>query len=360
MSPEFVTVKKSDSQFLKYLDGSFSKEHRAIPEQSLNINTSREQITFRVMPKSAILTPNLFVMLIRLFRLEWLSLSVGPVLVTYSYLFHKGFEIDHLNSVLSLLAILLFHGGVFALNDYKDHIQGVDRINFKGGSQVIQKGWLSAQTVQRLGIMLCGFGAVIGAFFVIQQPFFLISAALFLAVSVMAYSFWGNGLKTLGFGEMISFFCFGPLLTYGFSRVSVMDHTWQVVALGIPFGHLAALSLQVRHLENLMSDDQFRVTTLGVRLGFDRYKRVIQYQFLFSIPLFLMGLYLSSVSWINFLLVIPYAYFCIKYFRIIGGSRSTFSSELDGLREKMSELHVLLSTLLLVSFWLDFSSLMNH
>jgi 1,4-dihydroxy-2-naphthoate octaprenyltransferase len=354
---EYVTLKKTDRDFFKYLDGSFSKSLRAIPQKSLNVNTAREQVTFQVLPAEAIFRPGLLVMFARLFRLEWLSLSVAPVLTTYSYLAFNQISINHVNAVLSLIAILFFHGGVFALNDYKDHIQGIDRVNFRGGSQVIQKGWLSARFVRKLGMALCLMGALIGTFLVIQQPFFLMAVAAFIAISVLAYSFWGQGLKSLGFGEIISFFCFGPLLTYGFSRATGYFHTWEILVLGAPFGHLAALSLQVRHLENLMSDNQSNVSTLGVKMGFDRYKKLIQWQFLFSIPLFALALAVSKLHWLTSLLLVPYGYFCVTHFLRIGRSRSLFSAELDNLRQKMSELHVLLSTLLLVAFWLDFSRL---
>jgi hypothetical protein len=148
---QYVTLKKSDDNFFSYLEGSFSKELRAIPEQSLNVNTSREQVTFKLKRVKEIKKPPFVFLLYKLFRGEWLSLSLGPILVTYAYLYQQNISIDHYSAIQALITVIFFHAGIFALNDYRDYVSGIDRLQINRGSQVIYKGWLSAQEVKKIG-----------------------------------------------------------------------------------------------------------------------------------------------------------------------------------------------------------------
>lgn len=348
----YVTLKKQDKNFTKYLEGSFSNKYRAVPEQSLNINTVKEQVTFRILPIESVERPNIFVLLFLLFRLDWISLSLGPILATYSFLYNQDIKIFHKDAFLAILSVVLFHSSIFALNDYRDHINGVDRVNFSGGSQVIQQGWLSAHFVKKLGLILFAFAATIGMFLIFKQPIYLVAVGLFVAFSAFGSSFLGRGLKALGFGEFVSFFGFGLMLTYGFSRAAAQSHSWQVLFLGIPLGHLAAVSLQARKLENIMSDAQNGVKNLATRLGFDRAKLLLQYQFIISPTLFALTLVALSTSVKSYFLIVPFSYFSFKLFRSLSKTNSSFSSSLDHFKLRVLDLHVLLSTLLLIAFWI--------
>ena len=178
MSLQFVTIKKTDRTFKSYLEGSFSQDYRALPEQSLNVNTSREQVTFRLRKTTEIKRPHLLVLLFKLFRIDWLSLNLGPVLATYSFLAVNNISINHVSAGIAVLAVILFHSAVFAINDYKDHVTGVDRVQLTGGSQVIQKGWIAAYNVRKLGIVLFLLGSFLGGYLILQQPFFFSSCWL--------------------------------------------------------------------------------------------------------------------------------------------------------------------------------------
>lgn len=353
MNSRFVTIRKSDQKFPSYLEGSFSSDWRALPERNLNVNTPREQVTFRLQKTSEIKKPSWPVLLFKLFRLDWSSLTLGPVLATYSHLYFQKVTIDHVSAFLAILAVLLFHSAVFAINDYKDHWTGVDRIQLNGGSQVIQKGWLAAHSVRKIGLILFFLGSLIGGYLILQQPFFLILVGLLTAISVLGYSFYGQGLKYLGFGEIIAFFCFGPLLTYGFSRAASHFHSQEVLLLGVGFGYLAAMILLAKQMENIAADSQMAVKTLAVRLGFDRAKNLIKFTLALSPVVLAFTLFVIAKSPMAYFALLPFAYFSIKLYMQFQYIQSSFSSRVEGLRLRVADLHVIYSTLIVFALWLS-------
>ena len=53
-----ITVYRKDPSFISYIDGSFSKTHRAVPLRSLNVNSDLEQVTFELIEIGKILKPH--------------------------------------------------------------------------------------------------------------------------------------------------------------------------------------------------------------------------------------------------------------------------------------------------------------
>lgn len=347
----FVTLKKSDDQFLSYLEGSFSKTERALPQKSLYINTPQEQVTFKIVPTAELVQPHWFILFLKLFRWDSLSLSLGPALATYAYLISQKMVVNHFFAIMAIIAVLLLHTAVFALNDYKDHIVGVDRFNFLGGSQVIQLGWMTAYRVRELGIGLLILGSLLGGYLVLQQPVHLILVAFLVALFVIVNSFRGKGLKYLGFSEFFSFLCFGSFLTYGFSRAASFHHSLPIIILGIPFGYLATLTFLLRQLQNIVSDIHIGITTLVGKFGFDKAKWILQT--LFAIfPLICLGIfYALHLNVRAYFLVVPISYFCIRLGRSIHRLQSSFSSGIEVLKSKALDFHIFFSTVMVLAVW---------
>ncbi len=351
-TPEFVTVLKKDKEFQSYLDGTFSSHKRAIPQKVFYANTENEKVTFLIFEKDQIKLPNIILLLGKLFRVEWLSLSFGPAIACIGYAFSKGQSVDILYMGLSLLSLFCFHSAVFALNDYKDHMGGSDRVNQLGGSQVIQKGWLPANFVKSLGVIMFGMGAAVGFFVLINQPLIFIASVLFISLLVLIYSFNGPNLKAIGFGEILAFICFGPLIVFGFTSVLGSPMGAKEWALSLLFGQLAFLIMQARQLENIVADSRSGERNLVTYLGFDKAKKFIGYQLFLNWTLFAGFMYSFSTASIALFLLFPYGFYCWGILRTILGSRSPLSSDLESLRYRVVDLHVLLSTFVLISFWI--------
>ena len=98
-------------------------------------------------------------------RPQFLILTPMCVLVGVAAAAYKGFELNPLHVILTLVGAILAHISVNVLNDYFDYRSGIDlatkRTPFSGGSGVLPAGLLEAQQVYLLGLAsLVGVGAV--------------------------------------------------------------------------------------------------------------------------------------------------------------------------------------------------------
>jgi 1,4-dihydroxy-2-naphthoate octaprenyltransferase len=176
---------------------------------------------------------------------------------------------------------------------------------------------------------------------------------LFIAAAVLGYSYYGKGLKYLGFGEIIAFFSFGPMLTYGFSRAAGFYHSKEVIFLGFGFGILATLTIFSRQLENIVDDSLMGIKTLSVKIGFDKSKKLFEF-ILFVLPLiYFITIYFLIKSRLALLTLIPFSYFVFKQYLLFQTVNSSYSSGIVGLRHRIADLHILYSTLLLLSLGLQ-------
>jgi 1,4-dihydroxy-2-naphthoate octaprenyltransferase len=104
------------------------------------------------------------------------------------------------------------------------------------------------------------------------------------AVAILAAWFYTGGKKPYGyagFGEIVSFFFFGPIAVFGTALVqyhSLFTDAWlPLVALGgaVGLGFLAAAVLLVNNLRDIDTDAAVGKRTLSVRIG----KRASQWLF---------------------------------------------------------------------------------
>ena len=332
----YVTLEPSHPEFLNHLTGRFSPDHIALPVSSMNINSTHEKVTFRILHKSAVKRPSWARVLARIFRLDLLTLTLTPPLVVMTAA-HAPWSATNL---LATLSLLLLHGAVYCRNDYIDHMRGVDRLHEKGGSQVIQKGWLSASFVQKM------YRALLTAALLLATPIFVSHPEVFalaLAVAltgVIGYSHlrWGQWHWSLG--ALAVFFCLGPFLTLGMSWALGFSAIAPFIVVGIYFGVVALLTVEVRHSICLIVDDTAGLTTLPVRIGFDRTKKVLN--FLLLCAALLLGLSLISLGvppWLG-LSALPFWIWMFLLGKRISRVTSPLSSNLYELPAHILRLHL--------------------
>ena len=161
-SSQFLTLAKQDEKFNSYLSGKFSTSQRAICVKTFNVNSANEKVTFHIVPAQKIQSPSFLRIFLYIIRWKWLTLSLGPLWLTF-LLFHHYWTEHSLTLLLqAVLGVFFIHSSVFLLNDYYDHIHGRDRISAYGGSRVIPKGWWPAYRVLYLGFALLLVGVGIG------------------------------------------------------------------------------------------------------------------------------------------------------------------------------------------------------
>lgn len=282
MSSPFVTLTPDDPDFQNYLLGGFSEELRALPVESFRQHSTRERVTFRLVPIREIKKPAWWKIYFKACRPELLGLTLGPFFVTLLLLL-KGMQssVSHpLAVIASGFGLFFLHVSAFLLNDFRDHMRGVDFANRKRGSQVIQKGWASAREVRMWAFVNAGLALVCGGPALFVNPR-LIAIVAVAAVCVIGLSWISSRLARFGLSDLMVFVGLGPLLTSAASLVAVGKVPAPVLLLGTAFGAMAVLTLQIRQVENLFraGRDSFR-TFIGA-FDFDRARMLVLSQIVF-------------------------------------------------------------------------------
>ena len=90
--------------------------------------------------------------------------SAMPVIVTLSFLFWKGTEINWLNGILALIGMILFHLSGNTWSDYYDYKQNVDTEETYGAKTLTTK-MFKPEEIRKLSIILLAAASIIGITF---------------------------------------------------------------------------------------------------------------------------------------------------------------------------------------------------
>ncbi|MDG6933939.1 MAG: prenyltransferase [Nitrososphaerota archaeon] len=106
--------------------------------------------------------------------------------------------------LLTLIGILLLRSSVNLLNDYFDHVKGIDtntvRTPFSGGSGVIQEGLLEPAKVYRAGVALLLVSIAIGAYLTVERGLVVL---LLLGAGALAVYFYTTKVAQAGLSEVV-------------------------------------------------------------------------------------------------------------------------------------------------------------
>lgn len=345
-----VSIQKTDGRFAAYMRGTFSEDHRAIPQQTLQRNTEKEEVVFRVYSKGEVERPGFLQVWFQTIRWQYLSFTATPIFATLAVLFYQGREINLRFAVLSLLGAVFLQIAAHLFNDYSDHIRGWDRLHSSRGSRSIQKGWLSAVQVQKGGLLFCILGSLCGAPVVYFQPKLFSLVAVFALLGVFEFSSNRLALKYRGLGELALLILTGPVMTLAVSQAVSGRISFDIFILGLLFGFLASYVYHLKDIEELMSDASGKSSTLALTLGFDRAKW-LAYLGIWILPL---GIALWAF-WgpLTIPLTVTALAVAQKSFQLskkIKGVVSTFSSGLSQARELGLRLHFFTGFALILSF----------
>lgn len=287
---ELKTISRIDPLIKAYLTGSFSKDHVALPVRPMHAR-DMNLVTFKIVLSQNLQKPNMLLILLKAFRIDLLGLTIMPFLASLLYFF-GSLTPEKLPLVgLALVSMVLVHCSVFSFNDYFDHFKGGDRMNPNSGSQVIQQGWLRAQTVFRLSLGLLLFAVLSAVPIVAAFPLKLLPVAAVVMASSVGYSLLGQGFKYRGIGEFFVFICFGPLIFYGTSVLLGTSLTLNALFVSIVFAWMTVFYQQVKNFENIYVDSQLRIGTFISRIGFDNAKVILQLQSIVLCALFAVFAY---------------------------------------------------------------------
>ena len=270
---EFITLTRDDPEFEKYLLGTFASGRRAIPVETYHPATTRERVTFRVVPVEKLAVPDWWRVYLRSCRPELLGLTLGPAVAAWLNHSASYAEWARWPSWFALIGLFFLHTAAFLFNDVQDHLRGSDRANRRRGSQVIQAGWVRAVDMKRWAAVNFALAVLFGvpAFFNAPRDLAVVCGLAGLALLAVMRG-WGarRGLTDLALVAL-----FGPLLTMGTALASFGETDPTDLLLGLAFGAMTVWVLQVRQFEALFRSRPDSSRSFLGHLDFDRARRVL-------------------------------------------------------------------------------------
>jgi 1,4-dihydroxy-2-naphthoate octaprenyltransferase len=269
----FVTLHRDHKDYISYLNGTFSRLEIAVPVRGFDVDVHRDKITFLVRPRKPLALGDFLIAALRLMRLELFPLTGFPMVAVAIYLHSSQWSIS---LWLAFFSLMFLHGGVFAFNDYVDHVKGRDQLGGRGTSpRILQTGVWPAQWALRWSGLQFVIASALAAPFLILQPILIGVGIAALALGVFGYTLAQRGWLRIFVGGTSAFVAFGPLLILG--SILLLSPGSLVLSplflgLSIWYGWVASFFLRLRQFATMMVDAQAGIKTFATWLGFDRAK----------------------------------------------------------------------------------------
>jgi 1,4-dihydroxy-2-naphthoate octaprenyltransferase len=207
---------------------------------------------------------------IRALRLPFLTGSLLPVLQAAALAFGDGFS-NSLTLLLVLVGVGALHSAGNLINDYIDTPRS-DALNphptpFSGGSRVILENLLSARWVFWAATVFFALAVLIGLYLTANGRPYVALIGLLGLIAGLFYSVNPIQFMSHGLGEIIIFFAFGPLITWGTYYVMSGRLTGEAFLLGFPLGFLITAIIWINEFPDYQADKAAKKHNLVVRLG---------------------------------------------------------------------------------------------
>lgn len=340
---DLLTISRSSPEYNSYLLGTFSREKKAKPIQSLNLNSERESVTFEIVPNSEIQRPawpQFVYQWLRMSRLIWV---LFPFLFLLLNVEGPVFDSDIL--IFGILSLVFLTWSLHLSNDFSDHMIGLDRVSLSSGSRAIQKGWVTARTTQIWSWIFAGLALVLGAIISWGIP------KLFLLISIVGFILYLSHFNKKMFfknrlwGGWLQGLLIGPCLAIGVEIILKNQVTWTGLAFGLVWGVMVLFVLFLNEYEALVSAYQAGMKTWMGLLGFDRGR-----QFLIRWLLLVLFAYVGFHAierpwplWTPGVLIL--SYFSFKFLRNLKLLATPAGSGMSELKKEGYLLFVLATTL---------------
>lgn len=240
-------------------------------------------------------------------RAPFIAGSIVPVVLGAAYAFvQKAFLVPHF--VITVVGVAALHLGANILNDYYD-ARGSDPINvrltpFSGGSRVIQNKEVPAGVMLAMALGFLAVGVAAGFWLAsLDRPLVLVIGLLGLGAG-WAYSAPPFQLMARGWGEIVIFFAFGPLVTLGTYYVMTGEISGPAFALGFPQGFLITGVIWINQFPDYQADRVAGKRNLVVRWGPEVSRSL--YCVIMSLS-FVSVLFLVGVAGISYFIMIAFA-----------------------------------------------------
>ena len=273
--------------------------------------------------------------------------SVTPVLVGSGVAYHDGL-FDLVRFGVTLVASVAIHAATNLINDYYDHLRGVDTAESIGPSGVIQQGLLAPRAVLLGGLTLFALGGLLGLWLVavVGWPILAIGAASVLA----GYAYTGGPLPLgyIGLGDLTVFLFMGVVIVVGAYYVQAGTVSAAAVCASLPVAALVAAILVVNNLRDIEDDRAKGKRTLATFIG----ARATRLEVLFLLAL----AYLSVLAGVALRVLPPYTLIVFltlrqaaAIWRVVRADSDALTLSRGGVRGT-ARLHQQLGLLLAIAF----------
>ena len=199
---------------------------------------------------------------IQAFRTYSLTASVTPVLLGTAMALRDGF-FSPTRFALTLFGAVAIHIGTNLINDYYDHISGLDSAGAIGSSGVIQEGLLTPEEVWCGGVTLFAVGSAAGLVLVRLCGWPILAIGLASVIAGYYYTASPVALGYLALGELTVFVFMGPAIVVGSYYVMAEHFAWQPLIASLPVGLLVAAILHANNIRDIQLDRQHHKLTLA-------------------------------------------------------------------------------------------------
>jgi 1,4-dihydroxy-2-naphthoate octaprenyltransferase len=264
---------------------------------------------------------------IRALRAPFLAGSITPVIMgTCLALTERHFSF--FNSLVAIIGVSALHLSANLLNDYFD-AKGSDPINlrltpFSGGSRVIQEGEIGPATIMTMSLLFLLLALASAIIMVYAGKPLVIPLGFLGLFAGWAYSSPPLQLMSRGWGELLIFLAFGPLVTLGAYYVNSGSMSLQAFSIGIPQGFLISGVIWVNQFPDYEADKAVGKRNLVVLLG----PAISRYLFGFIMILsFVSIIFLVSAFGTTYMIMLGFISFPLAFKAMITVWKNPFNHE---------------------------------
>lgn len=200
------------------------------------------------------------------------SASVVPVLLAAALAISRDVPILWWTVPVYLVAAVLFHAGTNVLNDYYDHLSGVDGPDDEDPTHTISRGIVSPRFMVVSGHLYFALGFALGTILAtVRGPGFWLAGSL---GALGGYLYTGKrlSLKYRALGDATVFLLMGPALVWLGYWAFTGDTEGIAAFVAVPIAFQVTLILHGNNMRDIEVDGHAGVDTIARRLGFDRSK----------------------------------------------------------------------------------------
>lgn len=206
-------------------------------------------------------------------RIRTLGLAIAPVVLAYAISVIEG-KSSYKLTLLALVVAVALQVAVNFANDYSDGTRGTD--NYRVGPQrLVGSGKAKPQTVLLVALFFFAVAAAAGLLIVIRTgEWWLLGVGAVCIIAAWTYTGGKFPYGYYGFGEVMAFIFFGPVILLGTEYINVGQITDAAIWASLAMGSFAAAMLLINNTRDIEPDKAAGKRTLAVLLG-DTASRII-------------------------------------------------------------------------------------